>query len=291
MKTSTRRADSLRAIGIIPLFFLFLLTLPAAGFPPALPAQAQPSAQGKKETTIRNLTKETVRYSLRRLAADSHPVPRFLKPEGLDRWPCVSEMDIDFSRGDETISYRLECGLAYSFRYDTDDRLELYSGSHGLFGVVDLAPFVPTPMVVVEKMLELGNVDADDILFDLGCGDGRLVITAARKFGTRGVGIDIDPQRIEESKRAAREAGVDALVEFRLQDVMRADFSAATVVVLYLLPESNAILRPLLEAQLKPGTPVISHNYSIPGWEKNEIDYVTLQDGTGQEHTIYVYKR
>jgi hypothetical protein len=285
------RASSLGAIGIISLFFLSLLPLPAGGSAFAVPAQAQTAAQGKKETTIRNLTKETIRYSLRRLAADSRPVPRLLKPEGLDRWPCAAEMDIDFSRGDETISYRLECGLAYSFRYDADDKLELYSGSHGLFGVVDLAPFVTTPMVVVEKMLELGQVDADDLLFDLGCGDGRLVITAARKFGTRGVGIDIDPERIEESNRAAREAGVDALVEFRLQDVMKADFSAATVVVLYLLPESNAVIRPLLEAQLKPGTPVISHNYSIPGWEKNEINYLTLQDGTGQDHTIYVYKR
>lgn len=291
MDTKTHRVDFLEALGVILLFFLSLLPLPAGVSASVLPAQDQAAIQGKRETTIRNLTKETVRYSLRRLAADTRPVPRFLKPDGLDRWPCAAEMDIDFSRGDETISYRLECGLAYSFRYDADDRLELYSGSHGLFGVVDLAPYVPTPMVVVEKMLELGQVDTDDILFDLGCGDGRLVITAARKYGTRGVGIDIDPQRIEESNRAAREAGVEALVEFRLQDVMKADFSAATLVVLYLLPESNEILRPLLEAQLKPGTPVISHNYSIPGWEKNEINYLTLQDGTGQEHTIYVYKR
>jgi len=291
MPRKIHRADILRALGAFTLAFSSLLNLPAGGAASALPASVQAEAQAKKETTIRNLTQETVRYSVRRLAADARPVPHLLKPAGLDRWPCSSEMDIDFSRGEETVSYRLECGLAYSFRYDEDDRLELYSGSHGLFGVVDLAPFVPTPMVVVEKMLELGNVDADDFLFDLGCGDGRLIIAAARKFGTRGVGIDIDPQRIEESNRAAREAGVTALVEFRLQDVMKADFSAATVVVLYLLPESNEILRPLLEAQLRPGTPVISHNYSIPGWEKNEMDYVTLQDGTGQDHTIYVYKR
>jgi hypothetical protein len=291
MKKRTHRADFPRVVGVISVCFFSLLPLPARGDASALPASVQAAAQGKKETTIRNLTKDTVRYSLRRLSADARPVPRLLKPDGLDRWPCAGEMDVDFGRGEETVSYRLECGISYAFRYDEDDRLELYSGSHGLFGVVDLAPFVPTPMVVVDKMLELGQVDADDLLFDLGCGDGRLVITAARKFGTRGVGIDIDPQRIKESNRSAGEAGVDALVEFRLQDVMKADFSAATVVVLYLLPESNEILRPLLEAQLKPGTPVISHNYSIPGWEKNEINYVTLQDGTGQDHTIYVYKR
>ncbi len=89
--------------------------------------------------------------------------------------------------------------MAYTFRYDENDRLELYSGSHGLFGVADLAPYVPTPAVVVDKMLALARVGPGDILFDLGCGDGRIVITAARKFGTRGVGIDLDPQRIAES--------------------------------------------------------------------------------------------
>lgn len=245
----------------------------------------------RKETTIRNLTKETVRYSIRQLMRDSQATTRYLKPDALDRWPCDSPLDVTFERKGQTVDYRLECGLPYTFRYDENDNLELYSGSHGLFGVADLAPFVPTPMVVVEKMLELGGIDKDDVLYDLGCGDGRIVITAAKKFGTRGVGIDIDPQRIEESLRAAKEAGVDSLVEFRLQDVMKADIREATAVTLYLLPESNALLRPLLEEQLPPGTPVVSHNYSIPGWEEKEMTYVTLQDGTGQEHTIFVYRR
>jgi len=259
--------------------------LPGAG------GQVSGVSPNRKETTVRNLTKETVRYTIRQLGRDLQPTVRYLKPNALDRWPCDSHLDINFERKDQAIEYRLECGLPYTFRYDENDALELYSGSHGLFGVVDLAPFVPTPMVVVDKMLELGGIDKDDVLFDLGCGDGRIVITAAKKFGTRGVGIDIDPQRIEESLRAAKEAGVDPLVEFRLQDVMKADIREATAVTLYLLPESNALLRPLLEAQLKPGTPVVSHNYSIPGWEEKEVTYVTLQDGTGQEHTIFVYRR
>ncbi|MGB7294097.1 MAG: methyltransferase domain-containing protein [Candidatus Aminicenantales bacterium] len=245
----------------------------------------------RKETTVRNLTKEMVRYSIRQLIRDNQPTVRYLKPNALDRWPCETPLDITFERQGQQIDYRLECGLPYTFRYDADDNLELYSGSHGLFGVADLAPFVPTPMVVVDKMLELAGVGKDDVLFDLGCGDGRIVITAARKFGTRGIGIDIDPQRIEESIRAAREAGVEPLVEFRLQDIMKSDIRKATAVTIYLLPESNALLQPILEAQLRPGTPVVSHNYSIPGWEEKEVDYVTLQDGTGQEHTIFVYKR
>jgi 2-polyprenyl-3-methyl-5-hydroxy-6-metoxy-1,4-benzoquinol methylase len=258
---------------------------------PAASGQASLVSTSKRETTIRNLTKETVRYTIRRLVRDSQPLVRYLKADALDRWPCEGALDVSFQRSGQPASYRLECGLPYTFRYDESDNLDLYSGSHGLFGVADLAPFVPTPMVVVERMLELGEVDKSDVLFDLGCGDGRIVITAARKFGTRGVGIDIDPQRIEESLRAAKEAGIEGLVEFRLQDVMKADIREATVVTLYLLPESNALLRPLFEEQLKPGTPVVSHNYSIPGWEKKETTYITVQDGTGQDHTIFVYKR
>jgi hypothetical protein len=278
-----------RALVLVCL--VVLVWAPAAQAGPETAGQASLVATGKKETTIRNLTKETVRYTIRRLVRDPQPIVHYLKPDALDRWPCESALDVSFERSGQAASYRLECGLPYSFRYDESDNLDLYSGSHGLFGVADLAPFVPTPMVVVERMLELGEVEKYDVLFDLGCGDGRIVITAAKKFGTRGVGIDIDPQRIEESLRAAKEAGVNGLVEFRLQDVMKADIREATVVTMYLLPESNALLRPLLEEQLKPGTPVVSHNYSIPGWETKEVTYITLQDGTGQDHTIFVYKR
>jgi 2-polyprenyl-3-methyl-5-hydroxy-6-metoxy-1,4-benzoquinol methylase len=258
---------------------------------PEVSGQASLVSTGKKETTIRNLTRETVRYTIRRLARDTQPLVRFLKADAIDRWTCDGALDVSFKRSGQTTSYRLECGLPYTFRYDESDNLDLYSGSHGLFGLADLAPFVPTPMAVVERMLELGEVDKNDILYDLGCGDGRIIITAAQKFGTRGVGIDIDPQRIEESLRSAKAAGVEDLVEFRLQDVMKADIREATVVTLYLLPESNALLRPLLEEQLKTGTLVVSHNYSIPGWEPKEVNYVSLQDGTGQDHTIFVYKR
>ncbi|MEW5902017.1 MAG: methyltransferase domain-containing protein [Acidobacteriota bacterium] len=254
-------------------------------------AQATGVRPPAKETSIRNLTKEPVRFEIRRLARESQPTVRLLKPGAIERWPCDSPLDITFKRKDNKVSYRLECGLPYTFRYDENNELELYSGSHGLFGVADLAPFVPSPMAVVEKMIELAQVDKDDFLFDLGCGDGRIVISAAKKFGTRGVGIDLDPQRIAESQKAAKEAGVEGLVEFRLQDVMKADFRSATVVLLYLLPESNELLRPLLEEQLKPGTLVVTHNYSIPGWEEKEISYLTVQDGTGQDHTIFVYRR
>jgi hypothetical protein len=289
-----QKGKVLKFLSILILSLSFQVVSPGSG-PPAStglsPQENLGSVAQKKETTIRNLTKDPVQYAIRRLAQDNRPIKKSIPPEGLDRWDCTGELDITFVRKGIEIIYRLECGLPYSFRLDENDELELYSGAHGLFGVADLAPFVPTPMVVVDKMLEMAKVGKNDFLFDLGCGDGRIVITAAKKFGTRGVGIDIDPKRIEESYAAAKKAAVENLVEFRLQDVMKADFSKATVVTLYLLPESNELLRPLFEAQLKPGVYVVTHNYSIPGWKEKEVAYVSVPDGTGKDHSIFLYRR
>ena len=146
-------------------------------------------------------------------------------------------------------------------------------------------------MEVVDRMLELAGLEADDVLYDLGCGDGRIVITAARTYGSRGVGIDIDPARIRESKAGARRNGVRTLVEFREADAMKVDISRATIVTLYLLPESNALLRPKFEKELEPGTLVISHNYHIPGWEDREVRSEIVKDAEGKEHTLFVYRR
>ena len=155
---------------------------------------------------------------------------------------------------------------------------------------VKLAPFLPTPMCVVEKMLELAEVDQDDIVYDLGCGDGRIVIEAAERYGAHGVGLDIFPQWVEKSRANARKAGVESLVEFRLEDATMADISEATVVALYLLPESNDLLRPMLEKQLKPGSRVVTHNYHIPGWGDKEVKVESLKDEYGKEHTVFVYR-
>ena len=115
-------------------------------------------------------------------------------------------------------------------------------------------------------MLRLAEVRAGDVVYDLGCGDGRIVITAARSFGATGVGIDIDPRRIEEADAAARRAGVSGSVRFAVQDLFKTDFSAATVVSLYLVPEVNAKLLPKFRAELQPGTRVVSHQYRIGDW-------------------------
>src|SRR5919201_4627174 len=123
--------------------------------------------------------------------------------------------------------------------------------------------FVPTPQDVVEDMLRLANVQKGDVLYDLGSGDGRIAITAARKYGIKATGIDIDPERIREANENARKAGVTKLVQFRQEDLFKADFSEATVVTLYLLPDLNVKLRPRLLAELKPGTRIVSHQFDM----------------------------
>ena len=152
-----------------------------------------------------------------------------------------------------------------------------------------LAPYVPSPPEVVDRMLALAAVTKADVVYDLGCGDGRIPIAAAKKYGARGVGLDIDARRIEESRANARAAGVDHLVEFRQEDVMTADVSRATVVTLYLLSSSNAKLRPILTKQLRPGARIVSHAFSMgPAWPADQVDQFTT--AIGDEITLYLWK-
>jgi SAM-dependent methyltransferase len=135
------------------------------------------------------------------------------------------------------------------------------------------APYVTTPERVVNAMLQLGGVQRADTVFDLGCGDGRIVIAAARQFGAHGVGIDINPERIREARANAKAAGVSELVRFEVGDVFVADIRSATVVFLYLLPDLNLRLRPKLRNDLKPGTRIVSHAFDMGDWtpEKKQI--------------------
>src|SRR4026207_1591451 len=127
--------------------------------------------------------------------------------------------------------------------------------------------YVPTPHEVVDDMLRLANVHKGDVLYDLGSGDGRIAIAAAKKFGIKAVGIDIDPERIREATENARKAGVENLVQFRNEDLFKANFREATVVTLYLLPDLNVKLRPRLWNELKPGARVVSHQFDMADWK------------------------
>src|SRR5712671_132552 len=127
--------------------------------------------------------------------------------------------------------------------------------------------YVPTPQDVVDEMLKLAKVGKGDVLYDLGSGDGRIAVTAAKRYGIRATGIDIDPERIREATENARKAGVGNLVQFRREDLFKADFSEATVVTLYLLPDLNVKLRPRLWQELKPGTRIVSHQFDMADWK------------------------
>jgi len=143
-------------------------------------------------------------------------------------------------------------------------------------------PYVPTTPEVVDAMLKLAKVTKNDVLYDLGCGDGRIVITAAKKYGATGTGVDIDPQRIKEANANAREAKVTDKVRFIQGDLFKTDFSKATVVTLYLLPSINLKLRPQLLSQLKPGTRIVSHAFDMDDWKPEQTVQV---NGT----TIYYW--
>jgi len=147
-------------------------------------------------------------------------------------------------------------------------------------------PYVSTPDAVVAEMLRLAVVHPGDMVYDLGCGDGRIVIAAAKDFGARGVGIDIDPARIEEANAAARRAGVSERVRFAVQDLFQTDFSEASVVALYLYPELNAKLLPKFLAELRPGTRIVSHQFRIGDWRPRES--VQLWVGT-LDHWVHLW--
>ena len=152
-----------------------------------------------------------------------------------------------------------------------------------------LAPYVPSQPEVVDRMLALAAVTKDDVVYDLGCGDGRIPIAAAKTYGARGVGLDIDPRRIEESRANAKAAGVEHLVQFRIEDVLTADVSEATVVTLYLLSSSNAKLRPLLTRQLRAGSRIVSHAFSMgPTWPADKVEQI--KTAAGDEVTLYLWR-
>ena len=151
-----------------------------------------------------------------------------------------------------------------------------------------LAPYVPTPLDVVHRMLELAMVTKDDVVYDLGCGDGRIVIEAAQRYGSRGVGIDYDPERIAEANAAAQRRGLQDLVTFRQEDALTAAVSDATVVMLYLLTSSNRKLRPMLTRQLRPGARSVSHAFRMGDWEPDETR--SFEDQRGNTRTIHLWR-
>jgi hypothetical protein len=152
-------------------------------------------------------------------------------------------------------------------------------------------PYVPTPQEVVERMLEIAKVGPQDYLIDLGSGDGRIVVTAAKKFGARGFGVDLNPVRIKESVENAAKAGVSDRAAFHQRNLFETDLSDATVITMYLLPRVNLLLRPKL-LDLKPGTRVVSHDFSMDDWKPDaffEMEVKEKYGNAGGDSSIYFW--
>lgn len=157
------------------------------------------------------------------------------------------------------------------------------------FGTAEnLAPYIPTPQAVVERMLEAGRVKAGDMVYDLGSGDGRIVITAAQKFGAKAVGVEIRADLCRIATERIKSLGLDDRVQMVQGNALRVDLSPADVVTMYLLTSSNALLKPNLEKYLRAGARVVSNEFPIKGWRP--VSTVHLTSGSAMQHTIYVYE-
>jgi len=155
-------------------------------------------------------------------------------------------------------------------------------------------PFVPTPIVVVDRMLELAEVKKGDVVYDLGSGDGRIVIRAAKKFGVKAVGIEMDSWLLDKARKDARAAGVSHLVAFRAEDALKADISRATVVTLYMLPWFNEAMKPSFRKYLKPGARMVAHDFGIEGWKPDKTvkppEFELKPGGYKHQHTLYLWR-
>jgi len=151
-----------------------------------------------------------------------------------------------------------------------------------------VAPFVPTPEEVVARILELAEIRTGDLLYDLGSGDGRIVIAAAKRYGIKAIGFEINPALVKESKEIIKREGIENLVEIREQDILSVDLSPASVVTMYLYPGANLRLRPRIINQLKPGSRVVSHQFGMGDWRPVKTEQ--LKDSTGLARTIYLWR-
>ncbi|HEX9786523.1 MAG TPA: class I SAM-dependent methyltransferase, partial [Candidatus Binatia bacterium] len=155
-------------------------------------------------------------------------------------------------------------------------------------------PFVPTPIDVVDKMLELAEVKKGDVVYDLGSGDGRIVIRAAKRYGVRAVGIEMDPLLLQKARKDAAAAGVSHLVQFRAEDAFKTDLAPATVVTLYMLPWFNEKMKPNFHKMLKPGARIVAHDFGIRGWEPDKTvrlpGYELKPGGYKHQQVLYLWR-
>jgi predicted RNA methylase len=153
-----------------------------------------------------------------------------------------------------------------------------------------LAPYYPTPPVIAERMLVMGELKPGEKMFDLGSGDGRVVIMAANKFKADATGVELDDSLYRQSSEEIKRLGLQKTARIIHGDILAQDYSSADLLTVYLLPVSNDKVRPILEKQLKKGTRIVAHDFEFSGWKAEKVEHVE-DDGEGRSHTIYVYRR
>jgi precorrin-6B methylase 2 len=211
-------------------------------------------------------------------APNHHPRPRFFH-----RQPGVTIVEWPFVYSPTVITQVAPGVISAGPRYTEEPPSEARTRSPG-----QLALFDPTPQEVVERMLLLANVKSGDVLYDLGAGDGRVVITAAKKYGIRAVGFEIDPGLVKLARENIHKQGVEQLVEIRQQDFLTADLSPASVATLYLSYDGNLALRPQLMKQLRPGARVVSYTFDMGEWQAKITE--RYRDDVGNTHMIYLWQ-
>ncbi len=285
-----RRPDLVLVVAVLALAVVALVLTGVIHAPGTGQGRARAGSAASAETTFRNVTNDDVHYSIRGAGAAAGPEPRVLQSGAVARFRVPGAFEIVYESGGRKLLFIVTPGKPYSFRLDEKGLVHIYPGSHGREDAVDLAPFVQTPAAVVDKMLEMAALGPGDVLYDIGCGDGRIVIAAAKRYGIRAVGIDILPNLVEEAQTNAKREGVEGQTRFICMDATKADLKEATVVTLYLLPESNDLLRPLLERDLRPRARVVSHGYLMTGWEDRLTGKAVVVDAAGKEHSIFAYR-
>jgi len=169
-----------------------------------------------------------------------------------------------------------------------------FSSARAQFGAREEIPFVPTPMEVIDRMLEFAEVKKGDVVYDLGSGDGQIVIRAAQKYRVRAIGIEMDSLLLAKARKDAKAAGVSHLVEFRAEDALKVDLSKATVVTLYILPWFNEAMKPSFKKYLKPGARIVAHDFGIEGWQPDKTEKLSEPEkktgGLVHYHTIHLWR-
>jgi SAM-dependent methyltransferase len=280
------------AAALLALLLFYFVILPESGDTPrsVLREGENLSPDPSRNATLLNSTSRPLAFLLKPLYEGGAADKKILEPGETIRFNGSFHREITLYPLEKGLIYWIFPGENYVIRDIHDAGHRIFKMAEGDPRALQLAPYVPSPMSVVELMLEAAEVDSDSVVYDLGCGDGRVVLTAAKKYGARAVGIDINPELIKKARTKAAEAGLESLVEFREQDILKADISDATVVYLYLLPDSNRLLRPFLERQLTPGTKVACHSFSMPGWQERLTARHEIEGEYGMPKIIYIYR-